>query len=402
MGVGSLKLERQAAGAISRGAATWYCYLLLSLLMFLLTIQGNVIPFLQSELDLTYEAVSLHSAAIAAGMIVTGMVGERVSRRIGRKRTLELGASGLATGAILLCLAPAAWASVASCGMIGLFGALIPVNVPPLLTELHRAQRDRVFSESAALSYAFCILAPLSTSFFAWIGLGWRYAVSLGAIYGVGLLIWFARLRLPEPARTAAVAPKTLPLRYWVCWCVMIVSVAIEFCVLLWAPAYLETVSGFSPALAAGVAAAFPVGMMIGRIGSSRLVQTVPTRAVFFGALLTALPGFAVYWGVAGRLPGALGIFVLGLGVAPLYPLALGFAISAAHGASDAASARLMVGVGLAILTAPTLLGAAADRVGLRMAHLTLPVLIAAAVALLLLAKLLERPRLARVGQRAS
>jgi hypothetical protein len=68
------------------------------------------------------------------------------------------------------------------------------------------------------------------------------------------------------------------------------------------------------------------------------------------------------------------------------YPLSLGFAIGAAREASDAAGARIMIGLGLAILVAPTLLGTSADLLGLRLAHLAVPLLAALAVAPLVLA----------------
>ena len=70
---------------------------------------------------------------------------------------------------------------------------------------------------------------------------------------------------------------------------------------------------------------------------------------------------------------------MLGLGVAPLYPLTIGFAIGAAGAAADAASARFMMAVGMAVISAPVLLGAVADEVGLRSAQLVLPALLAAA-----------------------
>ena len=71
---------------------------------------------------------------------------------------------------------------------------------------------------------------------------------------------------------------------------------------------------------------------------------------------------------------------MLGLGVAPLYPLTIGFAIGAAGAAADAASARFMMAVGMAVISAPVLLGAVADEVGLRSAQLVLPALLAAAL----------------------
>ena len=74
---------------------------------------------------------------------------------------------------------------------------------------------------------------------------------------------------------------------------------------------------------------------------------------------------------------------MLGLGIAPLYPLTIGFAIGAAGAEGDAASARFMMAVGVAVISAPVLLGAVADEVGLRSAQLVLPALLAAALSLL-------------------
>ena len=162
-----------SARAIQRGDETWYSYLLFGLLNYLLAIQGNVIPFLQVELHLSYRIVSLHSSAIAIGMIVIGLFGERLSRMLGRQKTLWLGAGGMATGAGLLCLAPAAWASIASCGIMGLLSALVPSIVPAFLSDIHKGNRDTAFAEATAISYAFSILAPLATSLCIVLAIGW-------------------------------------------------------------------------------------------------------------------------------------------------------------------------------------------------------------------------------------
>jgi fucose permease len=187
-----------------------------------------------------------------------------------------------------------------------------------------------------------------------------------------------------------------LPPPYWAYWCLLVASIALEFCVLLWAPAFLERVSGFAPASAAVVAGGFSLGMLIGRLATGWLVRTISPHQVFLIALLIALLGFGLYWGIDLPLAAVAGIVVLGLGIAPLYPLTLGFAIGAAGKASDAASARVMIGVGLAILVAPAVLGGLADLAGLRMAHLTLPAIMAAALACLLAARALERLKAAQ------
>ena len=112
--------------ALVRAPATWYSWLLIGAYIYLLNVQGNVVPFLQDEFALSYGAVSFHSSAIAVGIILVGLFGERVTRGIGRRKTLWLGVGGLAAGAVLLCLSPAPWASISSCFVMGIFRNATP------------------------------------------------------------------------------------------------------------------------------------------------------------------------------------------------------------------------------------------------------------------------------------
>src|SRR5882672_2019514 len=176
---------------MKRDGVTWYCYLMLGFFTYLLNIQGNIIPFLKAELGLSYRAVGLHSSAIAVGMILVGLFGDRVTRRLGRRRTLLLSGGGAALGAVLLSLAPAAWASIGSCALIGACGALIPSMVPAILADLHGNRRDAAITEATGISYVFAIVAPLITSLAISVALGWRTAVLAGAVMGVVLLLCF-------------------------------------------------------------------------------------------------------------------------------------------------------------------------------------------------------------------
>ena len=139
-----------AAGVV-RGPVTWYCYLLLGFFVFMLTIQGNVVPFLKSEFSLSYRAAGLHASAIAVGAIIVGLLGDQVIRRLGRRRVLILGVLGCVGGAVLLCLAWAAWMSIAGCALIGFGGTFIPAAAFALLADVHGGHRDVAINEAAAI-----------------------------------------------------------------------------------------------------------------------------------------------------------------------------------------------------------------------------------------------------------
>lgn len=52
-------------------------------------------PALREELGLSYTVASLHFSAFAAGMILAGLVGDRIVRRYGRATVFWTGAAGL-------------------------------------------------------------------------------------------------------------------------------------------------------------------------------------------------------------------------------------------------------------------------------------------------------------------
>lgn len=387
--------------AMRRDSATWYGYLLLGFFTFLLNIQGNILPFLKRELEIGYGVTALHSSAIAVGMIITGLLGERVIARIGRRRTLSLGGLGAALGAVLLCLAPTAWASIAACFVLGAAGSLVPTVVPAMLADIHGRNRDRAITELSAACYAFAVMAPLAMGAALALDLGWRAALLIGVAMGLAILIGGRTAPVPE-SPPLAIGAGRLPAAYWAYWLLLALVVAIEFSVLLWAPAYLERVAGLSPATAASFAAVFALAMLVGRTVGSALVGRFAAPHLFIWALMLTLAGFALYWS-GGVVPAITGLAVLGLGIALLYPLSLGLALEAAGPRGIAASARFMFAVGIAILSAPFVLGALADRVGLALAHLIIPALTLAALACLAVAQMLQRRAvLARQAGRGS
>ncbi len=377
--------------AFVRTPATWYGYLLIATLIYLTNVQGNTLPFLQAEFALSYRAVSLHSTAIAVGVIAAGLLAERVARLFGRRRALWLGSGGLGAGALLLCIAPAAWISIGSCLLMGFFGGLLTSIVPAVMSDIHHENRGQAFTEQAIIAYTFAILGPLLTGFFVGNGMSWRLPVILGGLMGLSLVVLFRRVDLPERRVAMTTTRAALPPAFWAYWLLLTLSCALEFSVLLWAPTFLERVVGLSAATAATAAAGFFAGVLGGRIAMRVVLRLLAPQTILLIAFGAGFLGFALYWGVGTPAAAVVGIVLLGLCVAPLYPLSMALGIGTAAGANDAASARLAMGFGIAILLAPAALGALADLVGLSLAHLTLPGIIAAMLVTFITAGVLER-----------
>jgi fucose permease len=377
--------------AMRRDPLTWYSYLALAFFSYLNSIQGNIIPFLKAELNLTYSEVSLHPSALAVGSLLVGLAGDRVIRRFGRRRMLTVAVVGGSAGLLLLSLAGNIWMSVGSCLFMGCFAAFVPAMTSTILAELHGARRDVAYAEANALCYVFAITAPLVLGLTVWAGLNWRMGVVPGIATGFAVAAVF--LRTPVPEQRVAVATSTAPLTpaFWAFWVMLAFSVAVEFSALLWAPSYLGQVIGLSPSAAALGAGAFFAGMLAGRAASVRLVRTFSLRNLFFGAITMGLVGFVAYWAQGGAIIAVAGLFVIGLGVAMLFPLTLGFAMTEAGAAGARASARLIIAPGIAVLLTPPLLGAIADHAGLWLSQLTIPAFLVLAVAAFLTGEMLTR-----------
>ena len=190
------------------------------------------------------------------------------------------GALGMSAGAVLLCLASAAWASIGSCAIMGALGGLVWIVVTAVLAELHGARRNVALSEASAVAYAFGITAPLVMSLCLSLDLGWRNAVLVGVAFGGMIVLWSGRTPLSDSAATSASGRPSLPIAYWVYWCGLVMAVAFEFCILLWAPEYLEHIVGLSTASAAGAAALFGA-MLAGRAAGGGLLRRITAERLF-------------------------------------------------------------------------------------------------------------------------
>lgn len=171
-----------------------------------------------------------------------------------------------------------------------------------------------------------------------------------------------------------------MPRRYWIAWGVTLCCIAAEFATTLWASDVLRSHTGASPALATAAVTAVVGGMCAGRIVGSRLAARYPGPRLLLPALAVALCGTGVFWLASAPLLAVIGLAICGLGLGPLFPLALDLALQASEGQTDRAAGYSSYAAGLAIGGGPFVLGALADHVGPHGAFLVVPVLFGCAV----------------------
>jgi fucose permease len=356
-----------------RDRFTWLAYLSLALYGYFLNVLGPITPFLKDELRLTYTVSSFHFTAFAIGILLVGVGGHLVIRRIGRGRSLWLGLFGISLGALLLLAGRHPVVTIGASFLMGLVGSLILAIVPAALSDQHGGMKAVALSEANVIASLLATSAPLLVGWFAHSLGDWRWALGLMAFTPLLMFPLFRRDSSPaaasSPTEDLSQPKQPLPPLFWIYWIAIVLGVSVEFCMVFWSADFLEQVLGLIKADAAQAVSLFLAAMILGRVLGSRLVQRFSTRSVVTVSIVIAGVGFLLFWKTATAPIGLSGLFVTGLGVANLYPLILSLAISTAEGNTVQAGARATLASGTAILALPLALGNIADSVGIRFAY---------------------------------
>jgi fucose permease len=373
---------------LERDAVTRAAYVMLGTWGFLLYALGPALPALREQLDVSRAVVSLHTSANACGPIVIGIVGERIVRRLGRKRAFWAAAGGISVGAVVLAGGGRLEITLPGAFVLGLAGALQVALVQSTLADRHGSLAAAAQLESNALATGLGAAAPFVVAIAILAGGDWRFVFFVAALVVIpAVALTFRGVVFPRAPRLRHDEPRALPSRYWFHWTALLMFVAVEFCVAFWATDYLASERGLSDSAAAASASVLLVGMTIGRFVGSRIARAKRPEPILLAALAVAALGFVVFWLAGPALAAVAGLALTGVGIALLYPLTLTIAIESAAGRTDAATARAAFAVGIAIGIAPFVLGAVADAAGLVSAFAVVPVLMTAGLGALLLAR---------------
>jgi fucose permease len=371
----------------ARDRLTWLGYLLVGNYCYTMAALGPLMPFLRSELQLSYTIAAYHFSAWALGSLFAGTFGDRVVSALGRSRTIVFMGTSYLVGVTIIIVGHSAPFTIFGALVCGFNASILGQTIMALLADRFGAQRAIAITEMNICASICAVLAPFAVSLCVKFGMGWRAAL----IFPIAAFIFLAlagrgQLQgLPPPMRKTGTRAR-LPLAYWAYWFVIQLMVACEWSLIFWSAEFVEHVCKFMRADAAQCVSIFLSAMLIGRIVGSRLVRRFKSSVMLPVASVVAISGFGVFW--LGQLPVAnlAGLFVAGLGIANFYPLTVASALGVVPEQSATAAARFSIASGSAVLLAPLLLGMAADRYGIFNAYGIVAVLLVIAAGMVLLA----------------
>ncbi|SDE07510.1 MFS transporter [Glycomyces harbinensis] len=333
---------------------------------FLVSAFGPYLAGISSELDRPRGELVWLTMTFGAGLVLAALTGPTVLRA-GAGVVLRFACAGIAVGAFTMALSPQLLLAGTGSVLVGCGCAAIALATPSLLRGPGAARRIVV---AVGLSSACGVCAPLAFGALETAGLPGRWAI-LVAVPMVLAAALHPTVRGPQDGplirARVPVGPASLG------WARVVLSVASEFCFVVWGVARLMD-TGIALGTASALGAVFGVGMAVGRLLGPRFVDR--SWAVPAAVATTAVGTLLVYLGQDPYTVTA-GIAVASLGIAPLYPIMLGRLV-AVPGLSDRHSASIgSLGSGTAILAAPAALGWLDAQIGLREAFLLpIPLLI--------------------------
>lgn len=356
-----------------RDRATILLYLLLAYYAYLQAIVAPAMNFIAAEQDLSDTVRGFHLSAFAIGMVLVGLIGDRVAARFGRPQTVWAGCLGIGIGTIVLALGQSALVTIPAAFVMGFVGSHALIMTQALLSDRHARQRAIPLTEANVVAIIFAASAPLLVGVVA-NRLDWRAPLLIGAallipLWAIGRT-WIADIASPHAQTPKAKARDTLPVRFWIFWAVAFFGVSVEWSMIFWSAAYLERIGSLTTTDATSASALFLVGMVVGRIIGSRLTRIAEPARLLVVSLGLAIFGFSIFWLAPITDLRLVGLLLCGMGIANVWPLTLPTATALAPHATDLANARMSLSASSAIFVAPQVLGSLADGVGIQNAVL--------------------------------
>jgi MFS family permease len=295
---------------------------------------GVAWPFMRVSFDQPLAAMTLVLPVGVAATVVSTSGWTWAAARLGLGRLLA-GSVALSAVALVCCaLAPAYWVVVASAVLFGLSGGAIDAALNSYAAWHFGPRQINVMHAAYGLGAA---TSPLIVTVVVSSGASWRWAYLIVMIIQGVLAVLFAassrrwnhaaaRTQRASPAPAALSSASSVrprwrpPLRAVAGLLLAAVDCGLESVVGLWAFAFLLEAVTLQPATAGAVVSGYWAALVIGRVLLGSVAERVGTWPVLASATIMAISAAAL---IMSRqpVPTAVGVVLLGLAVAPIYPL---------------------------------------------------------------------------------
>lgn len=363
----ALKTEKiPAANQLVRDRFIWIYYGVVGLQCSIMAMLGPIMPFLKSELAMSYQLAGFHFSAFALGSVVAGLSCDTIFYRLGQQKTIYMSGVGTIVGLMALIMGQHPAVTILGILIAGFTTSVTYQTLATVVSNHLKELRTFAFVEAESMAMFGALIGPFAVSLAVATKLGWRAALIILALAFIGVLPMlktFGKTRTVESKHKEEAG--RLPLSYWSYALVIFLSVAAEWSTAFWSADYLHERLSITKALAAATVGAFFAGMFLGRLAGVRMVRMYSASNLLILSGVASIVGFLMFWLGQHLFVNVIGLFITGIGIANMYPLSFSAAVSCAENQASKAIARITLMGGSALLLAPLLLSSIADRVGL-------------------------------------
>lgn len=341
---------------------------------------GPSIPRIIEDLHISYAQAGLFFTLLSLGSLFGTTLTGIASDYLNRKVLFALVALILAAGLASMGLAASYLVVLLIILGYSLFGSPAGTVGQSIMLGMFPERRERYIS----LQTSFAAVGSLTAPVLVWLnlaaGLSWRWTfIEAGGIAAL-LFVWILFAPLPRSAGHVISRRHLSRIlgnpRILFSALLIFFSVAPDLGFSYWLTEHFKTELGVPLKLSAAVVGVFLVGMIGGRLLTSRLLRRFASVRILTAGMVLSLASLIVFL-LAPWIPVKLATLVLyGLGTAPVFPLLMARGTALYPDQPGTVSGVLFGSVSLGGMVFPLLLGAVASSAGIRLTYLIVGVII--------------------------
>jgi MFS family permease len=341
---------------------------------------GPSIPVIIEELGISYTQAGLFFTMLSLGSLFGTPLGGIASDYLNRKALFSIAALTLAIGLVGMGI-PASYTAILLIILAySFFGSPVGTVGQSIMLAMFPDRRERYISLQTSFAALGSFTAPLLVALNFTVGLSWRWAfIETG---GLALLLFLFILLVPLPrAAGGMMSWKNLSRilgnpRVLFSALLIFFSVAPDLGFSYWLAEHFKTELGQPLSLSSAVVSVLLVGMITGRLATSRLLKRFTSPRLLKSGMILSLASLIVFLSVPWIPVKLLVIVLYGLGTAPVFPLLMARGTALFPDQPGTVSGVLFGSVSLGGMVFPLLLGVVASSLGIRLAYILVGIII--------------------------
>jgi predicted MFS family arabinose efflux permease len=345
---------------------------------------GPAQSLLRADQGTSLTVAGLHGTAMGVAAIIAGYANPHIAHRFGRTRSGWIGLGIFSVGLIMFVIFPPVVLTLPATLITG-FGTSIIINnmMTSLSHHYGKAAAVAIPQANGVSSVGFILGTALIGGIAILFPSFWRIGLLMAIPVALALFL-IGRNKDVDNHVPDEAGPQRgkLSRKFWISWIGFVACMSSEFAVSFWAAALLRDRVGSTAAISTVVLVGLGAGMAVGRWYGGLLLKRFALDTQLLISIAVQFLGFVAFWLSHIMFISAISLFVIGLGVSIQFALASIRLISFSDDRPDLAIGQTSLAAGIAIASAPFLLGVLGDTFGISRAYIMVPILIVIAFAI--------------------